>query len=349
MTQLKQINAVFEGGGVKGISLAGAVRAAELHGYGFHQVAGTSAGSIVAALIAAGYNASEMKLIIDGTPFSAFLKRAPVFNVKLIGPAVRLLLFKGLYSGDALEQWADRLLAAKGIRTFSDLPPGRLRIIASDITNGKLLVLPDDIADYGIDPGSLGVAQAIRMSVSIPYFFDPVILRSAPLYNPFKRSKHQGSSKDIYGSYVVDGGLLSNFPLWLFEEPEAKQLSPPVVGFQMVGRPNPKGHRINGPFTMFYAMFETMLSAHDERYIEKNNRVRTIKIPTLGVQTTDFHLTEEQSEGLYQSGLEAGNDFFRAFDYRTGICSPNSSSSVGSAPRIRLGSARTPESYQKKD
>lgn len=343
MTQLKMINAVFEGGGVKGISLAGAVRAAELHGYGFHQVAGTSAGSIVAALIAAGYNASEMKMIIDGTPFSSFLKRAPIFNLKLIGPAVRLLMFKGLYSGDALEAWAERLLAAKGIRTFQDLPPGRLRIIASDITNGKLLVLPDDIADYGMDPSALGVAQAIRMSVSIPYFFDPVIIRSSAVYHPLKRIRHARRKLGVRSSYVVDGGLLSNFPLWLFEEPEASPPALPVVGFQMVGRPNPTGHRIDGPFTMFYAMFETMLSAHDERYIEKNNRVRTIKIPTLGVKTTDFHLSEEQSEGLYRSGLESGNEFFDRFDYRTGIELPERKSpGAAGTPIVRLGSAKPP-------
>lgn len=341
MTQLKKINAVFEGGGVKGISLAGAVRAAELKGYGFHQVAGTSAGSIVAALIAAGYNASEMKEIIDETPFSAFLKRAPVFNVKLIGPALRLLLFKGLYSGAALEEWATRLLAAKGIATFGDLPPGRLRIIASDITNGKLLVLPDDIADYGIDPRELGVAQAIRMSVSIPYFFDPVIIRHH-LFRRGRYGKGQGRTAAIQSAYVVDGGLLSNFPLWLFEEPEASPPPLPVVGFQMVGRPEPKGHVISGPFTMFYAMFETMLSAHDERYIEKNNRVRTIKIPTLGVRTTDFHLSEQQSESLYQSGLRAGTEFFDRFDYRTGIKPPDDTPPGSGAPRLRFGPAKPP-------
>ncbi len=54
------INAVFEGGGVKGISLAGALQAkAQDVDMVFHRVAGTSSGSIVAALIAAGYRAGE--------------------------------------------------------------------------------------------------------------------------------------------------------------------------------------------------------------------------------------------------------------------------------------------------
>lgn len=65
------INAVFQGGGVKGISLAGAVKAAEEHGIVFNRLAGTSSGSIVAALLAAGYSADEMKAVIEKTPWSS--------------------------------------------------------------------------------------------------------------------------------------------------------------------------------------------------------------------------------------------------------------------------------------
>jgi NTE family protein len=310
-----RVNAVFEGGGVKGISLAGAVQAAELAGVSFHRVAGTSSGSIVAALIATGYNASEMKAIIESTPFRSFMQRSPVFNAKFIGPAVRLFLRKGLYAGDALEQWVKELLAAKGVRVFGDLPPDKVRIIASDITNGKLLVLPQDLAGYGIDPARFPVAKAIRMSTSIPYFFDPVVLRQ-----PLRLRKQQPSKDEVRSrsAYIVDGGLLSNFPLWLFEKEVAMGSPIPVIGFQMVGRTELQGHRIAGPITMFQAMFETMLGAHDERYIEEHNRLRTIKIPTLGVGTTEFDLTPEKSEKLYAAGLTAGQKFFRSWDRRTG-------------------------------
>ena len=51
-------DAVFEGGGVKGIGLVGAVAFAEEKGYRWVNLAGTSAGAIVAALLAAGYNAT---------------------------------------------------------------------------------------------------------------------------------------------------------------------------------------------------------------------------------------------------------------------------------------------------
>ncbi|AET61553.1 patatin-like phospholipase family protein [Paenibacillus terrae] len=301
------INAVFQGGGVKGISLAGAVKAAEEHEIVFNRVAGTSSGAIVAALLAAGYSADEMKAVIEKTPLVSLLRRSPVFNIKWVGPAARIFLKKGLYSGEALEHWVRELLLAKGVRTFADLPPGKLRIIASDITNGRILVLPEDIKRFGMNTSSLEVAKAIRMSTSIPYFFDPVMLRLDPLHTKGKKFSQQFV-------FVVDGALLSNLPLWLFDEPviERKAKTIPTVGFQMVGKTGTetKVSYIRGPLTMLQAIFDTMLSAHDERYIEQENRYRTIKIPTLGIRTAQFNISPEQSNLLYDSGVQAGDAFF---------------------------------------
>lgn len=304
------INGVFEGGGVKGISLAGAVHSAEKYGFEFHRVAGTSSGSIVAALIAAGYNAEEMKEIILTTSFTTFLKRSPIFNTSVIGPALRVLLKSGLYSGEALEEWIRQTLKAKGIRTFGDLAKGKLRIIASDITNGRILVLPDDLKRFGMNTETFEVARAVRMSCSIPYFFDPVRLRF-----PIKYTKGKSFSSQFL--YVVDGGLLSNFPLWLFDQDgDIKGAGKPIptVGFQMVGKNANQPHIIKGPFSMLQAIVETMLSAHDERYIEQYNRYRTIKIPTLGVSTTQFDIDQEESLLLYESGIIAGEHFFEEWN-----------------------------------
>ncbi|MCR8843185.1 patatin-like phospholipase family protein [Paenibacillus sp. SC116] len=303
------INGVFEGGGVRGISLVGAVKAAERKGIKFRKVAGTSSGSIVASLIAAGYSADEMKRLIIDMPFSSFLKRSPIFNVKWIGPAMRLLVKKGLYSGEALERWMCSLLEAKGVRTFGDLEDNQLRIIASDITNGRLMVLPDDMVQYGVNPKRFSVSKAVRMSTSIPYFFDPVILRQSLSADRKKAFKQQFT-------YVVDGGMLSNFPLWLFDDdchPETRRLIP-TVGFQMVGKTPNQPHQINGVISMLQAIVDTMISAHDERYIEYHNRFRTVKIPTLGVGITEFNITLEKSLALFESGLLSGNEFFHEWD-----------------------------------
>ena len=76
----------------------------------------------------------------------------------------------GLYKGERLEKWIAEKLRSRGIRTFADLPDQSLRIIASDLTNSTMLVLPDDLPKYHIDPNRFSVARAVRMSCSIPYF-----------------------------------------------------------------------------------------------------------------------------------------------------------------------------------
>jgi NTE family protein len=299
------INAVFEGGGVRGISLVGAVKSAEQADVVFQRLAGTSSGAIVAALLAAGYTSEEMSDIIKQMPFASFLTRSPMFNTKYIGPALRVMIKKGLFSGEALEQWIRRILLKKNISTFSDLPPGKLQIIASDITNGKILILPDGLSQYGLNPDTFEVAKAVRMSTSIPYFFDPVMLR-------LRGTAARGKSFPDQFVYIVDGGLLSNFPLWLLDGEVSRKtgLPIPTIGFRMVGKNKGIPHSIRGPFSMLQAMVETMLSAHDERYIEQDNSFRTIKIPTLGISNTNFHITKEESMLLYQSGIDAGNKFF---------------------------------------
>ncbi|MBW4081828.1 patatin-like phospholipase family protein [Paenibacillus sp. S150] len=303
-----EINAVFEGGGVKGISLAGAVQASEQAGTRFKRVAGTSSGSIIASLLAAGYDGEAMSRIIKATSFTAFLKRGFIYNTAYIGPALRVLIKKGLYSGEALESWIGGILKERGIVNFGDLPHGKLSIIASDITNGRLVVLPADLEQYGISPERFEVARAVRMSCSIPYFFDPVMLR-------LSGEAAKGKSFAEQFVYMVDGGLLSNFPLWLFDEKEAGFKSPgrriPTVGYQMIGKTEPQPHRITGPFSMLQAMVGTMLSAHDERYIETEKFVRTVKIPTLGISMTQFHISPERSDELYAAGYQAGEEFFK--------------------------------------
>ncbi|HEX7056140.1 MAG TPA: patatin-like phospholipase family protein, partial [Bacilli bacterium] len=196
-------------------------------------------------------------------------------------------------------------LLAKGVRYFKDLPPDKLRIIASDITRGRLLLLPDDIRQYGMNPGNLEVARAVRMSASLPFFFDPVVIKKR------QRADDGACKKSPRVIYVVDGGILSNFPLWIFDKTnkEDRKMTP-VLGFNLVGKNEARPKEIHGPLSMFQALFATMMGAHDERYIDERNRFRTIKIPTLGVQTTQFDISKEEAMRLYEAGKDAAERFF---------------------------------------
>ena len=104
----KHVDLVFEGGGVKGIGLAGAVETLEQHGYKPQNVAGTSAGAISASLLAAGYSAEELKEIIIGLDYRQFQDKAWEDKVPLIERSLSILLDLGLYEGRELTKSARR-------------------------------------------------------------------------------------------------------------------------------------------------------------------------------------------------------------------------------------------------
>jgi NTE family protein len=307
---------VFEGGGVKGIGLAGAYSALCERGVGPKRVAGTSAGAITAALVAAGYSAEELDEILLEVPFARFKDTAWEDRIPIVGHPLSVLLQRGIYEGGFFREWMRGLLAAKGVRTFGQLADPeatelktryRLKVIVSDVTHRRLLVLPDDAAALGIEPDDLEVAYAVRMSMSIPIFFEPVMHR-----NPRTGVDH----------LIVDGGMLSNFPVWLFDADKGEPPRWPTFGMLLVeGDPKvPVSHRVEGResgsiIDYIKALASTMMEAHDRLYLEKATFVRTIPIPTLGVSTTEFDITPARVRAIYESGRQAAFDFLDRWDF----------------------------------
>ncbi|MDQ3067148.1 MAG: patatin-like phospholipase family protein [Actinomycetota bacterium] len=318
----KHVDLVFEGGGVKGIGLAGALATLEERGYRPQNVAGTSAGAISAALLAAGYTAAELREIIMGLDYRAFQDKGWEDKVPLAERSLSMLLDLGLYEGTYFLEWIRERLEAKGVRTFADLVHpdyaddprfrSRLQVIASDVTTHELLVLPRDARKLGIEPDELDVALAVRMSMSIPVFFEPVRLE-----NPETGRTH----------VIVDGGMLSNFPVWLFDCEDGTPPDWPTFGLLLV-EPKPSvpiGERLpkakmegRGPGAVVdyvKALAQTMMEAHDRLYVEQANYARTIPIPTMGVGTTEFDLSPERALALYDSGRWGAEKFLDAWNF----------------------------------
>ncbi len=320
METLDKVDAVFEGGGVKGIGLVGALETLEKRGVQLQNVVGTSAGAIVAALAAAGYSAEQLRAILQELDYRKFTDLSWTDRVPVIGPAWSVLRDKGLYQGAYFENWMRDLLlrSPRKVRTFRDLhmdgeAPGskyfyKLQVIAADLTRRKQLVLPWDIRDYGRDPEELDVAWAVRMSMSIPFFFEPVKIQDA-----------RGTT-----CYIVDGGVLSNFPVDILDDDKPNPPWP-TFGFKLVQAGDGQGlvrdepSRIHGPITLLRAMFSTMMEAHDARYIQSKNFDRTIPVPTLGVRTTDFGIQRARAEALYESGRGAAERFLSNWDFKKWI------------------------------
>ena len=312
---------VCEGGGVKGVGLAGAYSVLEEHGYRVQNVAGTSAGAITAALIAAGYTAEELKKIVFELDFLQFEDKGWEDRIPLIGKGVSILSDQGIYEGKRFVDWMGDLLAEKRIKTFADLRTGdddpryahRLQVIASDVSARRLLVLPRDAAVLGLEPDELEVAFAVRMSMSIPIFFEPVRIEN-------KQTNHE--------HLIVDGGMLSNYPVWLFDCDTSDVPEWPTFGLLLV-EPEPKTpitarlpepqkgpHGARGLISLLSALVHTMMEAHERMYVEKEQFARTIPIKTLGVGTTEFDLSEERKLALYNSGRLAAEEFLSTWDFQ---------------------------------
>jgi len=317
---------VFEGGGVKGIALVGVLEVLDQRGFVPQNMAGASAGAIVAVLYAAGYTPAELYEILKRLNFREFLDKGWEDRVLGVSYPLSILKDQGIYEGNAFRDWLTGLLAAKGKHTFSDLlhpdhPEDprfrhRAQVVVSDLTARRMLVLPRDAERVlGVAPDELSIAEAVRMSMSIPIFFEPV---------SFSVEK-EGENRIVGEHMMVDGGMLSNFPVHIFDvdgepdwptfgllltEPEARAPDArAITGVEPSQGPVAK--------TIDYAksLLETLLEAHDRMYLEAADFVRTIPIDTLGVKTTDFDLGDTEKDALYESGRGAAEKFLAGWTF----------------------------------
>ncbi|NNU78298.1 patatin-like phospholipase family protein [Clostridium estertheticum] len=317
-SSIKFADIVFEGGGVKGIGLVGALKPFEQKGYHWKNICGNSAGSIVAALVAVGYSSDEIKKLMIDLDYTKIADKnysiMPFFS-----NANNLLFKKGLFKGDYIKNWIDDALSnklklhSKKKVTFGDLiipdekgillnnekykRKYKLHIIATDISRGKMIILPEDIAEYGINPDEFEVGLAIRMSISIPYFFQPVKL--------FKKNSNRKS-------LIVDGGVLSNYPVWIFDVNGIPDW--PTIGFKLGGNKEIREHKITNILNFTSSIIETMLEAQDDIHISEMDFLRTVKIDTLDIKTTDFNIESKKIIDLYNSGEVCARDFLQTFE-----------------------------------
>src|SRR5688500_2875030 len=279
---------VLEGGGVKGIGLVGAYGTLESAGYRVRRVAGTSAGAIVGALIAAGMRAEQLAKTMREIDYQRFQDKGFIDHLGIPGRALSVVFEKGIYEGHYVREWLDGLLAELGVTTFGDLRitddpdsslPGerayRLVVLTSDVSRGRLVRLPWDYRRYGLDPDRQRIADAVRASMSLPIFYEPIIFEGT--------DPAGGATK----SYLVDGGMLSNFPIGIFDRTDAKAPRWPTFGLKLSARPaSPVEERfeVSGTLGLLKAMVGTMSNFHDQMHIDDPAVVaRTLFIDTLDV------------------------------------------------------------------
>jgi NTE family protein len=363
MAWLEEADGVFRGGGVKGLGIAGALEGFAADGrYPIKRwvnVAGASAGAIIASFLAVkGPDAvGALGPLMKDMPFTSFEDYPP--GGRLLGGVPNLLFRKhGLAHGEAFRKWFDEVLDHATFAQVKGPQGSRLKLVAVDVTNSQLLLLPDDLPRYRrpgsptpIDPDTFPIATAARMSMSIPYFFEPIALvrdqvRCTEAGDTelakgaiVDRLAMQQANEDAAGdaravarfeeladpptSVIVDGGTLSNFPVWIFDVNPAEEGEGPkrlTFGFTLTG-----GRGVAGGATFLKRMapwpvrfgadiFHAATSAWDNRFQTHSTRVRTVTIDAGDVGTTEFDLSPERREKLIVSGREAAGAFLARFD-----------------------------------
>ena len=317
----KPADLVLEGGGVKGIGLAGAVLALDQAGYRFQRVAGTSAGAIAAAIIAAlnktGKPLSKLQDYLQEIQFEKFMAKGHLrAALGGLGDAEHLLLHMGLYDGDYLLDWLGGVLSDIGITHFADLrfdDPGAdqtwtarqrysLVVHTSDITRGKLVRLPWDYVNYGLDADHQRIVDAARASMSIPFFFEPVHVRAAAV-----TAETADMAAPAGRVTWVDGGMLDNYPVDVFDRTDGAAARWPTIGIKLSARQTSisGGHGTDNVAAEAIACLETVLDNAGRYYITPDKAARTIFVDNAGIKATDFNLTPDQRQKLYEKGQQA--------------------------------------------
>jgi NTE family protein len=312
-------NAIYAGGGVKGAALAGCLRAAEQQGVKFVGHGGTSAGSMVALMAVVGYTGEQLeKILVEELDFRELLddrgvrlkgvqtKVEGISSALSSGGLVRQFcavnftaptVLKGLgaplglYHGRELKDFllckikekvpalADHAdITFEHLRKAGCLP---VKIVASDITFRRPAIFSLDHTEYGAS-----VIDAVRASTCYPFAFQPVFLN---------------------GSRLVDGGLSSNLPVFLFAQ-EYQRDRTPALAFDLTAPRGPGGESYSiGQYGN--DLLSTALEASDKlmRRVLRGVYYIPVKTPT-GIRTLDFDLSRDDRKRLFDAGYKATMD-----------------------------------------
>lgn len=192
-------NLVFEGGGVKGIAYVGAIKVLEEKGIlpNIERVGGTSAGAINAVLVGLGYTSAQTMNIMNKLDFKKFMDD----DFGVLRDVDRLLNEFGWHKGAFFRKWISKLIKKRTGNpdaTFAEVQQQKkakgfrdMYFIGANISTHFAEVFSHEHTPR------MCIADAVRISMSIPLFF----------------ASHRSPRGDVY----VDGGLLDNYPVKLFD------------------------------------------------------------------------------------------------------------------------------------
>lgn len=308
-------NLIFEGAGIRGIAYAGVLEEferAELLD-SIEKIGGTSAGAIIALPLALGYSAAEINQLIYRTNFNKFNDG----RLTIFGGIHRMKKNYGWYRGNKFNNWLEELISKKTNNpdiTFKELHNEGFKdlyITATCLNKQKLIVFSHE--NYP----NMKVKDAVRISMSIPLYFEAVFIDSlgAVIKKPGKRT-----DLDV----VVDGGIIGNFPIHLFDSiaPTHRVTNPETLGIRIdsdtqIEYDNKTKelapisiNRFGDYMEAFYVMVLENLNRHQ---LKEEDWKRTLSVSSANIGPRVKKLSKEQKESLLNSGRKSGRQFLETY------------------------------------
>ncbi len=259
----------------------------------------------------------------------------------------------GINPGNAFLEWVTGILEANGIRNLVDLrkhiekvPEGGFRLrrsedqealgdlnkprleqfltlVASDVTNQMKVEFPKHWPLYWSDPSKINPGFFVRASMAVPVFFEPFIVRDIPRKEVYPIWEAVVGMEDPYmvptSAHFVDGGMISNFPINVFYNPNVAVPRMPTFGIMLEDTIAPPRSKYDSFMSYAAAMFNTVRFNYDKEFLIKNADFnRTIgRIDVAGINWLNFNISEDEKVDLFRRGAEAAARFLLGEDSRT--------------------------------
>jgi len=310
-------NLVFEGAGIRGLAYSGVIKGLEENGVmpQIKRIGGTSAGAITALMLSIGYDSAEIYSIISNTKFQKFNKG----KFGIFGGINRMKKRYGWYKNDKFEKWLEEIIEKKignSEITFKELKESgykELHVTGTSMNRQELIVF--NFLTYP----DMKIKDAIKVSVSIPLYFEAIFLDSkGTLYD----RQEEGLELDI----VVDGGIIGNFPIEIFDTIKTDSLgksyraiNTKTLGIRMDSESQIKNDKENlGLVEQEIVGFKSYIQAFYVMILENLNRnklteedwERTISVSSVNIGPKIKKMSKEEKERLMKSGEEAVKEYF---------------------------------------
>jgi NTE family protein len=314
-------NIVFEGAGIRGLAFCGAIKVLEENGtlQNVKRYGGTSAGAITTLLLSINYTAQEIEDIIKSTNYRKFNDGGFPF----LGGVHRLRKHYGWYKGKKFEKWLAKLIEKKTGNpniTFAELVQKykSLYVTGTSLNEQKLILF--SVEQFP----NMKVKDAVRISMSIPLYY------KAMLMNHEGQIQYKQNKETPY-HVMVDGGLMDNFPIQIFDSskyinsdiPNTVQVNPYTIGCRIdnkrqiaLDQSNDNNKElakidINNIGNYFSAFFILTIERLSRQKLTAQDWARSISIDDAGINPKVKKMPQKSIIALVTNGATATEQFLK--------------------------------------